>query len=143
MTFKSSVQHLQRTARRYIPGPPRSLNEARINTVDRKICSLKWDGRNQIDITLQDRASAVTFPLNLRRDAGKFLSCFRDGGMISLRPSSDSMTELRVGSDKGMLYFSLKGDDTTITTGLNSGEAVLASSLIRFAEQKRLERALL
>jgi hypothetical protein len=111
--------------------------------VDRKICSLKWDGRNQIDITLQDRASAVTFPLNLRRDAGKFLSCFRDGGMISLRPSSDSMTELRVGSDKGMLYFSLKGDDTTITTGLNSGEAVLASSLIRFAEQKRLERALL
>lgn len=91
-------------------------------------------------MTLQDRASSLTFPMSLRRDAGKFLACVSDGGMVSLKSSAESPMELMVGSDKGALYFSLKGDDSTITTGLAPSEAAIANSLIRFAETSRLDR---
>lgn len=142
MSFRITSSLFQaRNVRKFVPQPPRHFNEARLNTVDRKICSMKWDGRNQVELTLQDRATSLTFPFNLRRDAGKFLSCFSDGGMVTLNTGGDQHSELRVGSDKGILYFSLRGDDSTITTGLGSGDAAIAASLIRFAEQKRIERS--
>ena len=59
---------------------------------------------------------------------------------MSLKSSAESPMELMVGSDKGALYFSLKGDDSTITTGLAPSEAAIANSLIRFAETSRLDR---
>ena len=130
-----------RAARSFQPGPPRHLNEARLSTVDRKICSMQWDGRNQISVTLQDRASSITFPLSVSRHAGQFLACFEDGGMCSLKASKEGDMELRVGSDKGILYFSLKSNDTTITTGLGPREAAITASLLRFAEKSRVERA--
>ena len=46
--------------------------------------------------------------------------------------------ELRVGSDKGILYFSLKGENASITTGLAAPEAAIANSLLSRAERKRL-----
>jgi hypothetical protein len=142
MSFRvSSILLSARTTGKYTPQPPRYFNAARLNTVDRKICSMQWDGRNQIELTLQDRATSLTFPFNLRRDAGKFLSCFNDGGMVSLAAGSEEKYELRVGSDKGILYFSLRGDDSTITTGLGPSDAAIAASLIKFAELKRLERS--
>jgi hypothetical protein len=131
-----------RPQRKFIPQPPRHLNQAKLTTVDRKICSLDWDGRNTINFTVQDRASSLTFPFSLRRDAGKFISCFKDGGMVSLKSTSDAPVELLVGSDKGILYFSVKGPDSTITTGLAAGDAAIAHSLVKFAESRRLERLL-
>lgn len=118
--------------------PPRHLNEAKLNTVDKKVCSLVWRSGNKIDITLQDRTSNVTFPLNLRKDAGKFLSCSRDGGITKFTDFENPTTELKVGSDRGVLYFSLKSDEGTITTGLSASDAAIATSLIRFAENKRI-----
>ncbi len=141
MLFRASaILHQVKATRKFTPQPPRFLNEARLTTVDRKICSMQWDGRSQISITLQDRASSLTFPMSLRRNAGKFLSCFMDGGMISLKSSAEPPMELLVGSDKGVLYFSMKGPESTITTGLATGEAATASSLIQYAEQTRIDR---
>ena len=140
--FRNSKAALfSRVVRKFTPGPPRHINEARLTTVDRKICILTWDGRNQISLTLQDRASSLTFPLSVARHAGKFVACYQDGGMCSLKPSKEAGMELRVGSDRGILYFSLKSDDTTITTGLGPGDAAVAASLLRFAEQSRVDRA--
>jgi hypothetical protein len=50
--------------------------------------------------------------------------------------------EMLVGSDKGALYFSLKGPESKITTGLAASEASIARSLIHFAETSRLDRLL-
>jgi len=127
---------------KYIPPPPRHLNEARLPTVDRKTFSLNWNGRNKIDIILEDRVSSYTFPMSLGRDAGKFISCYRDGGIVSLKSFSEECPlELRVGSDRGILYFSMKGEGGTITTGLGPGEAAIAHSLVSFAENQRVSRA--
>lgn len=128
--------------RKFTPGPPRHLNEARFPTVDRKACSLVWKNRNQVDITLQDRASSMTFPLSLRRDAASFISCFHEGGIISLNSKKEPAKELRVGSDNGLLYFSMKEGDAVITTGLGQAEAALASTLIQHADRKRIATSL-
>jgi hypothetical protein len=144
MLSRSSRSFLSaRMQPKFVPGPPRHLNEARIPTVDRKTFSLMWNGRNQIDITLEDRVSRYTFPMLLGRDGAKFVSCFRDGGMVTLTSASEDSPplELRVGSDKGLLYFSMKGDSGTITTGLGPGEAALANSLVCFADRQRIMRS--
>ncbi len=127
-----------RAARKFVAGPPRGLNEAKFTTIDRKSCTFAWTKRNQIDITLQDRTSSVTFPLNLRRNAGAFTSCYADGGMCALQSEQEPEKELRVGSDKGVLYFALKGKSGSITTGLGPAEAAIASTLIRHAERRRI-----
>lgn len=124
--------------RKFTPQPPRHINEAKLQTVDRKACSLIWRTKNQIEVLLQDRTTSVSFPINLRRDAGKFLTCARDGGIASLSDSRVPKSELRIGSDKGILYLSLKGEDSTITTGLAPCEAAIATSLVRFAENRRI-----
>ena len=103
----SRVLRSGKTVRKFVQQPPRHINEARLTTVDRKICSLNWDGRSQLSLTLQDRASSLTYPISLRRDAGKFQSCYRDGGMISLKSTSETPVELLVGADRGVLYFSI------------------------------------
>ena len=126
----------------YVPGPPRNLNQARLPTVDRKIFEVNWNGTNQIEISLEDRVSSYKFPMILGRDGGKFVACYRDGGIVSFKSTAEgSPIELRVGSDKGLLYFSMKGETGTITTGLGSGEAAILSSLVAFADEKRIARA--
>jgi hypothetical protein len=78
--------------------------------------------------------------MNLRRDAGKFLSCMREGGIASLCDSRDPKLELKVGSDKGVLYLAMKNDGTSISTGLAPGEAAIVTSLIQFSERRRISR---
>ena len=131
---------LSRPVRRFTPGPPRHINEARFTTIDRKQCSFVWKNGSQIDITLQDRTKSITFPLNLRRDAGKFINCAREGGISSLADHQDPKAELRIGSDKGVLYFAMKGSDASITTGLAPAEAAIATALIKAAETSRIVR---
>jgi hypothetical protein len=97
-----------------------------------------WKNRNQVDVTLQDRASSVTFPMNLRKHAASFASCYEEGGMFSMKSSKLPDTEFRVGADKGILYFSLKGEHANITTGLSPSEATIMNSLLKFAEKRRI-----
>jgi len=78
--------------------------------------------------------------MNLRRDAGKFLACIRDGGIVSLVDTRDPKVELKVGSDRGVLYFAMKNDSTSISTGIAAGEAAVVNSLIQFSERRRIAR---
>lgn len=101
-----------------------------------------WTSSGSIDIILQDRASSVTFPLFVGRDGGKFLSCTSNGGIAVLQGPKDSNTELRIGSDRGVLYFALKGGDSSITTGLGPAESALATSLVKHAFAARVARSM-
>jgi hypothetical protein len=78
--------------------------------------------------------------MNLRRDAGKFLSCVREGGIISLSDPREPKLELKIGCDKGVLYFAMRNDGTSISTGLAPGEAALVNALIQFSEKRRISR---
>ena len=118
------------------------MHEARFTTIDKKNCVLTWKSRSNIDITLQDRATTVTFPLRLRRDAGKLMTCVREGGITSLRDEVESPVELRVGFDRGILYFAAKDESSSISTGLAPGDASLAMALIQHAEKKRIMRSM-
>lgn len=133
---------LARVVKKFTPGPPRHLNEARFATIDRKQCTFVWKSSGLIEINLQDRAMSLTFPLLVSRDAGKFLSCIENGGIATLTGPKDSSTELRIGSDKGVVYFALKGGETSITTGLAPAETAIATSLIRSAYNTRLARSM-
>ena len=130
-----------RTVRKLPTTPPRNIHEARFLTIDKKNCLMTWKSRSQIDITLQDRTTNVTFPLRLRRDAGKLLTCYREGGITSLKDEVESPIELRVGFDRGVLYFAAKDESGSISTGLAPGDASLAMALIQHAERKRITRS--
>lgn len=142
MPFRHSLALLARISKPYTPGPPRHLNEARFATIDRKQCTFLWKSGGAIDIVLQDRATSVTFPFLVGRDGGKFLSCASEGGIAVLAGPKDSNTELRIGSDKGVLYFALKGGDSSITTGLGPAESALAVSLVKHTYKARVERSM-
>jgi hypothetical protein len=140
--FTASQTMFMRAARKFPTSPPRNMHEARFITIDKKNCLLTWKTRSQIDITLQDRTTTVTFPLRLRRDAGKLISCVREGGITSLKDGTESPVELRVGFDRGILYFAARDDSSSISTGLAPGDASLAMALIQHADKKRLTRNL-
>lgn len=118
--------------------PPRGINEAKFTTIDKKNLVLSWKNRGQIDMTFQDRTTTVSFPLKLRRDAGKLITCVRDGGITSLNDVREPSTELRVGYDRGVLYFAARNDSSSISTGLAPSEASLIMSLIQRAEKQRI-----
>ena len=138
--LRVSENLLSRNLKRLQETPVRRLNEARFTTIDRKNCSFNWTSGSQVDITLQDRTNSITFPMNLRRNAGKLLSCMREGGIVSLSDSKYPEVELKVGSDKGVIYFALKNESTSISTGLAPGEAAILNSLIQFSEKRRISR---
>lgn len=139
---RAFAEPVARTVKKFVQMPPRQMNEAKLSTVDRKACSLVWQTRNKVELLLQDRTTSLSFPLNLRRDAGKFLSCSRDGGISTFIDHEKPDCELKVGSDRGVLYFSLKSDGGTITTGLSGSDAAIATSLIRFADKNRIAASL-
>ena len=129
---------LARAGRKFTPGPPRHLNEARFTTMDRKTCLMVWKTKNEVDITLQDRASSITFPMNLRKHAASFGSCYEEGGMFTMTSSKAPETEFRVGADNGVLYFSLKSEHSNITTGLSAPDAIIMTRLLEFANSRRI-----
>ena len=133
---------LMRAVSKFPARPPRNMHEARFMTIDKKNCLMTWKTRSQIDITLQDRTTTVTFPLRLRRDAGKLMTCVREGGITSLKDDLEKPVELRVGYDRGILYFAARDESNSISTGLAPGDASLAMALIQNAEKKRILRSL-
>jgi hypothetical protein len=136
--FAQSLKVFMRTQRKFPEGPLRNMNEAKFATIDKKNLILSWKNRGQVDITLQDRTNTVTFPLKLKRDAGRLLTCVKDGGITSLVDSSEDGSELRVGFDRGVLYFAARSDSSSISTGMAPSEASLIVALIRKAEQQRI-----
>ncbi len=130
-----------RSVKKYVPPPPRNLNEAIFRTTDHKGMQLKWTSIGYIELTVQDRAHALTYPINLAKYAGCIISSFRDGGLCEMVPSSKAKDiSLKVGSDKGMLYFAIRNDGQSITTGLSKDDSRLAYSLIQFAERNRINQ---
>lgn len=140
--FSTSLTSFTRSFKRLPTVIPRNLTDAKFLTIDKKNCTLSWKNYSQIDITLQDRATTVVFPIRLRRDAGKIITCVREGGITSLADTQNPGIELRVGFDRGILYFAARNEEGSISTGLAPSEASLAIVLIQQAERKRVYRSL-